>query len=261
MIRLSPTRLRPPRSLVKLPLSAAPWLAAGYLASYLVVGSALFVVATAAILGGAVASQLTVTVPLLIGAAWVIRGCAQVERGRAHLIDRPIPYLYKDVSEPGLSAHLKARCADPTIVRDCAYLVLLFPPLLLLDVFALAVWLVLLGCVTLPLWYAALTASGVTAGQNDVILAIDTLPGSLGVSAVALFLLPFGARLVMSAAQLHLTVAHTVLRPPGDPLAEVKGVLARPGPLASRQGTTGSGSSTDPTPDREAHEPNTGRVG
>ncbi|MFJ8393527.1 sensor domain-containing protein [Streptomyces sp. NPDC094144] len=261
MSRLSPSRVRTPASLVRLPLSAAPWRASGYLASYLVVGSTLFAVATAALLISVVASQITVTIPLLIAGAWVVRGCAQVERSRAYLLDQPIPYAYQDVTEPGLPAHLKARCADPAIVRDCVYLILLFPPLLLLDLLALAVWLVPLALVTLPLWYRAATASGGTAGRIGSDLAIDTLPGALVVAVVAVALLPFAARLVVSAAQLHLTVAQAVLRPPADPLAQVKGVLARPGPLAVLPSPARASSSTAPTLDRETHEPNTGRLG
>ncbi|MEV6684113.1 sensor domain-containing protein [Streptomyces sp. NPDC051130] len=254
MIRLAPSRLRPPDALARLPLSAATWLAVAYLVSYPIVGGVLFAVATAALLGAVVAGQLTVTVPLIIGAAWVIRGCAQVERGRAYLIDRPIPYLYRDVGESGLTAHIKARCTDPAIVRDCAYLVLLFPPLLLLDALALIAWLVPLGCLTLPLWYGNANVSG-------TIPLTGTLPGALAVAVVALGLLPFAARLVVFAAQLHLTIARAVLRPPGDPLAHAKQVLARPGPLAVPRRAPDAGTSIEPTPDREAHEPNTGRVG
>lgn len=88
-------RLHPATSLVRLPLSAAPWLAAGYLASYPLVGGALFAVATAAFVAGVVLSQFTVTVPVIICSVWVIRGCAA-------LVDRPIPYRYREVTEPGL---------------------------------------------------------------------------------------------------------------------------------------------------------------
>ncbi|MEU6612395.1 sensor domain-containing protein [Streptomyces parvus] len=253
--------MRAPDSLARLPLSAAPWLASGYLVSYLVAGSALFAVATAALLVGMVASQLTVTVPLLIVSVWVIRGCAQVERGRARLMDKPIPYAYQDVTEPGLPAHIKARCADPAIVRDCAYLILLFPLLLLLDLLALAVWLVPLAGLTLPLWYESVAASGGTAGRIGTVVPVDTLPGALVVAAVAAALLPVAARAVVSAAQLHLTVARAVLRPPADPLEQVKGVLARPGPLALVPSPTRTRTSTASTPDRESHESHTGRLG
>ncbi|MER5513314.1 sensor domain-containing protein [Streptomyces sp. NPDC048254] len=260
MTRPAPGRLRPPASLVRLPLSAAPWLAAGYLAGYPLVGGALFAVATAAFLGGVVLSQFTVTVPLLVGLVWVIRGCAQVERGRAALVDRPIPYRYSEVTEPGLPAHIRTRCADPAIVRDCAYLILLFPPLLVLDLFALVIWLLSLGCLTLPLWYRATDVSGRLAGEDGMLAWVHTLPGALALALVALVLLPFAARLLLATARLHLTVAQAVLRPPGDPLAEAKGVLDRPGPLSAVPGGLRTGTPTEPTENGESHEPNTGRA-
>ncbi|MGW6905227.1 sensor domain-containing protein [Streptomyces sp. NPDC054940] len=255
-----PERLRPRASLAGLPLSAAPWLAAGYLASYLLVGGALFAVATAAFLGGVVLSQFTVTVPLIICSVWVIRGCAQVERGRAALVDRPIPYRYSEVTEPGLPAHIRTRCADPAFTRDCAYLILLFPPLLVLDLFALVVWLGSLGCLTLPLWYPAIGVSGVMA-EDGMFGWLHTLPGALALALAALVLLPFAARLLLVTARLHLTVAQAVLRPPGDPLAEAKGVLDRPGPLSAVPGGRRTGIPTEPTENRETHETNTGRAG
>ncbi|MFF8290542.1 sensor domain-containing protein [Streptomyces sp. NPDC016309] len=261
MSRLHPGRLRPPSSLARTPLSAAPWLAAGYLASYVVTGTALFAVATAAVLSGVVLSQLTVTVPLIIGTVWVVRACAQVERGRAALVDRPIPYRYHEVTEPGLPAHLRIRCTDPAFARDCAYLVLLFPPLLVLDLSALAVWLVALGGLVLPLWYPAVDAPRGPFGADGPLGWAHTLPGSLAVALAALVLLPFAARLLVGAARLHLTVARVVLRPPADPLAHVKSVLDRPGPLSVVAGGRPTRTPTEPTDKREAHEPHTGRAG
>ncbi|MFI6809920.1 sensor domain-containing protein [Streptomyces luteogriseus] len=260
MSRPVPGRLRPPASLIRLPLSAAPWLAAGYLASYPLVGGALFAVSTAAVVSGVVLSQFTVTLPLIIGSVWVIRSCAQVERGRAVLVDQPIPYRYSEVTEAGLPAHLATRCTDPAFARDCAYLVLLFPPLLILDLFALIVWLVSLGCVTLPLWYWAVEVSGGPAGPDGALSWVHTLPGALALALVALVLLPFAARLLMAAARLHLTVAQAVLRPPRDPLAQAKGVLEGPGPFSTVPGGRHAGTSTEPTENGETHEPNTGRV-
>ncbi|MDQ1015665.1 hypothetical protein QFZ43_002214 [Streptomyces afghaniensis] len=257
----APGRPRPATSLVRLPLSAAPWLAAGYLASYPLVGGALFAVATAAVVGGVVLSLFTVTLPLIIGSVWVIRSCAQVERGRAVLVDRPIPYRYSEVTEAGLPAHLKARCTDPAFARDCVYLVLLFPPLLVLDLFALIVWLVDLGCVTLPLWYRAVDVSGGPAGPHGALSRLHTLPGALALALVALALLPFAARLLLATARLHLTVAQAVLRPPRDPLAQAKAVLDGPGPLSTVPGGRRTGTSTEPMKNGEIHEPNTGRAG
>ncbi|GAA2138652.1 hypothetical protein GCM10009760_20150 [Kitasatospora kazusensis] len=203
--------------------AAEPWRAAGYLASYLVTGPALFAASAAALLLGAVLSLFTFGLPLLVAAALTVRGCAQVERGRAGLLGAPIPAAYRDATGPGLAARIRARCTDPAALRDCAYLVLLFPPLLVLDVLALALVLVPLAGVTLPLWYPSAGAFWPR---------IDTLPGALGTAAACLVLLPFTCYPLVAAARLHLAVAGAVLRPPADPLAEVRRVLAEPGPLA-----------------------------
>lgn len=237
--RRMPRQGNPLRMLV----SAAPWRATGYLAGHIVAGSVFFAVATAAVLVGIVFSQLTVTVALTIGSAWVVRCCAQVERGRAVLVDAPIPYAYQEVTEPGLVGHLKARCTDPVLYRDCCYLILLHPFLLLLDVLTLTVWLPLLTGVSLPLWFWAVEsrqadgsfADGVRLGRSDGTgpgIWIDTWPAALIASAVFLALAMYASYAVVAAARLHLTVAHTLLRPPPDPLAEAKHVLAAPGPLS-----------------------------
>ncbi|WP_200300932.1 sensor domain-containing protein [Streptomyces adelaidensis] len=228
---------------VRMLVSAAPWRATGYLAGYVMAGSVFFAVATAAVLVGIVFSQLTVTVALTIGSVWVVRCCAQVERGRAVLVDAPIPYAYQEVTEPGLVGHLKARCTDPVFYRDCCYLILLHPFLLLLDALTLALWLPLLTGVSLPLWFWAVEsrqadgsfADGVRLGRSDGTgpgIWIDTWPAALIASAVFLALAMYASYAVVAAARLHLTVAHALLRPPPDPLAEAKHVLAAPGPLS-----------------------------
>ncbi|MFF8827734.1 sensor domain-containing protein [Streptomyces sp. NPDC015131] len=225
-------------------LSATPWRATGYLLGYAVTGPVFFAVATAAVLAGAALGQLTVTLALTVGSVWVVRCCAQVERGRAVLVDAPVPYRYQDVTEPGLAGHLKARWTDPAFYRDCCYLILLHPFLLLLDALVLAVWLPLLAGAALPLWFwtvdsrradGTLTA-GVRLGRSDGSgpgVWIDTWPAALAASAVFLALAAYVSYAVVAAARLHLTVAHGLLRPPPDPLAAARQVLAGPGPLSS----------------------------
>ncbi|MCC2274650.1 sensor domain-containing protein [Streptomyces sp. ET3-23] len=256
MTPLPAGRLRCEVPVLRLPFTSAPWLASCYLASYLVAGSALFAIATAAVVGGLVLSQFTVTVPLVIGSAWIIRICAQAERGRTRLAGLPVPYLYREVTEPGLPAHIRIRCTDPAVVRDCAYLVLLYPVLLLLDTVALVVWLTLIAGITLPLWYRAASLG---------LPGVDTLSGTLVTCVVSLAMLPLGALLVVTAARLHLAVAQAVLRPLGDPLAQAKRVLATPGPLSTVPSTVRSGPITStpavPTSDGEAHERDTGPAG
>ncbi|MFI9254354.1 sensor domain-containing protein [Streptomyces sp. NPDC053069] len=244
MIALEPGRRLPVRRHpLRMLLSAAPWHATGYLASYLVTGPALFAVATAAVLLGVVFMQFTLTVALTVGSAWVVRCCAQVERGRAVLVDRPIPYAYQEPPKPGLVEQLKARCGDPAFFRDCVCLVVLFPFLLLLDLLTLVVWLPLLAGVSLPLWFWTITSrqpdgsliNGVWIGgpdDGDPGLWIDSWPAALTTAVICLALALCASYLVVAAARLHLTVTHRLLRPPPDPLAQIKRILAEPGPLA-----------------------------
>ncbi|MEU7482659.1 sensor domain-containing protein [Streptomyces sp. NPDC042319] len=223
--------------------SATPWRAAGYLAGHLLAGTVFFAVSLTAVVAGLVFSQLTVTVVLTVGSAWVVRCCAQVERGRAVLVDAPIPYAYQDATEAGLVGQLKARCTDPAFFRDCCYLILAYPLLLLLDALALALWLLLLTGVALPLWFWAVSSrlaggghkDGVRLGRSDgtgIGVWIDSWPAALIASAVFLLLTMYAAYAVTAAARLHLTVTHTLLRPAPDPLARAKDVLTAPGPLS-----------------------------
>lgn len=239
----SARRLRVHRHPVRMLLSPAPWCATGYLLSYLVAGPALFAVAATALVLGVVFAQFTLTVALTVGSAWVVRCCAQVERGRAVLVDEPVPYAYRAPVKPGLVGQFTARCGDPVTFRDLACLVLLFPFLLLLDLVTLVVWLVLLAGVSLPLWFWILNwrqsdgswITGVWIGGPD-----DGAPGfwiagwpaTLVTAACCLALLLYACYGVVAAARLHLRVARALLRPPRDPLARARAVLAGPGPLA-----------------------------
>ncbi|MEU3712674.1 sensor domain-containing protein [Streptomyces catenulae] len=241
---LTPRRLaraaNPPRMLV----SAATWRATGYLAGHALAGSVFCAVATTALLAGLLLGQLTLTLALASGTAWVVRCCAQVERGRAALVDAPIPYAYQPVTEPGLAGHLKARFTDPAFYRDCCYLILLHPLLLLLDLLTLALWLTLLAGAALPLWFWAVGARqadgsyvhGVRLGRSNGLgpgVWIDSWPAALIASAVFLVLAMYASYAVVAAARLQLTVAHALLRPPPDPLAPARRVLAEPGPLTA----------------------------
>ncbi|MET9360236.1 sensor domain-containing protein [Streptomyces sp. NPDC006632] len=244
MIALRPGRKLPAgRNPLRMLLSATPWRATGYLASYLVAGPVLFAIGALALVLGLVFMQLTVTVALTVGSAWVVRCCAQVERGRAVLVDEPVPYAYREAQKPGLVGQFKARCGDPVTFRDIACLVLLFPFLLLLDLLALVVWLGLLAGVSLPLWFWSINSRqsdgswvrGVWLGgpdDGDPGLWIASWPAALLTAVLCLAVLGYASYLVVAAARLHLTVAHTLLRPPPDPLERAKRILTEPGPLA-----------------------------
>ena len=222
----TPPVRRPPvsRNPLRVLMTAAPWRACGYLASYLVLGSGMFAVTAAAVLGSVVVGQLTLGLPLVVGAAWIVRGCAQLERGRALLVDRPIPHSYPELARPGLAAQIRTRWTGPVALRDCAYLLLLYPPLLALDAAALVAWLAPLAGISLPLWYWTVHPRVLGIRVGNPLAALLFMAAGLALSL-------FAARLLVLAAALHLTVARAVLGPPRDPLAEVRRMLMEPGPL------------------------------
>ncbi|SDL37894.1 Putative sensor [Lentzea albidocapillata subsp. violacea] len=236
-----------PRNPLRLVFSSTPWLATGYLLSYVVVGTALFVVAFSVLATTYALSLLTFGIPLLAGAALVVRGCAEVERKRAELFGDNVAAGYRTVEESGLFAQIKVRWTDPATLRDCGYLVLMYVPLVLLDFVAALVWLSCLFGVTVPLWYWASPRtwhdgefdhgiklgyfpSGADAPQGIGIF-IGDLPTALLVAAAFAVLSLGAAYVVVFAARLHAGVTRSLLGPRIDPLERARRVLTEPGPL------------------------------
>lgn len=234
----------PPGSPLRTLGSAAPWTAAGYLASHAVVGSALFVVVTTVVLTTFGLAVLSIGLPLLIGAALVVRGCAGVERHRLRLTGVPLAVAYRPAARAGLLARIRAAWTDPVVLRDCAYLILLYPLLVLLDLLGLTLWLACVAGVTLPLWFwlnpptwhDGVREPGVKLGYfpadgTGTGVFVGDLPTALWVAAVFLVLAVGVAWLVVAIARLHSWFARRLLGPRQDPLATAKAVLAAPGPL------------------------------
>jgi Putative sensor len=242
-------RLRLRRDPLRLAVSAAPWTGALYLVGYLLVGWILFAMAFASAAVAAVFAITLAGLPLLIACAGVVRGCANFERARLRTaFTRPVKGGYRAVTRPGLIAQVSTRWKDPATWRDLAYLVGLWVPFFILDTVVVTVWLTLLAGVALPAWYWAprndfnngITAHGVPLGYfpngplgpGGTGFFVDTLPKALLAAAgfLVLFLL-FNYVLVATCAA-HARSARALLRPPADPLAEAKDVLAGPGPLS-----------------------------
>jgi hypothetical protein len=160
---------------IRLFFSPAPWAATAYLASYLVIGPLLFAAALTVV---TVAFGLSITVlglPLLIGAALIIRGLSQLERARALIVATPIPYSYAPVDGSGLLAQIRTRWSDRSTLAGCAYLILMFPLLLVVDIVALALWLAFLSGIALPLWYWAIPQTW-NNGKHDRGVMLGYLP-------------------------------------------------------------------------------------
>lgn len=269
--RQSDSRLTLRHNPIGLIFSASLWRSAGYLGSDLIVGSGLFTVALGTGIVAAVLGFTVVAVPLLIGAAEVIRGCAAVERGMLRQVfTEPVRADYPAPGGDGLWKEARARWGRGTIWRDLAWLVGMWPAQLALSVAVLAVWATLFAGVTVPLWYSwakgvcvgycnGPSVSGVLIGDyphgprvpGDHGLYVHSLSTALLAAAgfAVLFLL-FNYVLVASA-RLHAQVARALLRRPADPLAPARAVLAGPGPLGPLVGPvlSGQGPSSSGGPD------------
>ena len=247
-------------------LGAAPWRAAAYLLSSIVVCTVLFAVVVTSVLVAVPLILIGVGIPLLVVAAAVVRAAAHVERQRAALApgvqvveppadgNRAATYAADadprgtDHEPPGLLAAVRRGWGDPTMGPSLGYLVGLFVPLFVLDVVAASIWLSFLGGVTVPLWYWTVpqTFDGVThhglffgwfphgpGGPDAIGLAVDDLPTALAVAGVsALLFAVVACPMVVAAARFHARIAGRLLGPPADPLAGARAVLRSPGPLA-----------------------------
>jgi hypothetical protein len=211
------------RNPVRMFCSAGPWAATAYLAGYLPVGVVFFGACLVVLIVSGLLNITWLGLPLLIGAAAVVRGAATVERHRARLVGAVIPAAYRPVPGTGVFTHLRTRWHDPATWRDCAYLLGLFPALLVLDVVGLAIWLACLAGITLPVWYWSVTKPWDSAPVG--------LPTALLTAVVAIVASLLACYLVVAAARVHRALARLTLGPYVDPLADAKRILAGPGPL------------------------------
>lgn len=238
-------RLDPLRLLV----SPGLWAAAWYLLAYIFGAWILFSIAFTATVTAAVFAITLAGIPLLVAAAAVLRGCASVERWRLRpVFAEPVRGGYRATARPGLLAQVGARWKDRATWRDTAYIIGLWPVFFLLDTVVFCVWVTLLAGVTLPVWYWApksdfdngTTAHGVQLGyfpngphgHGAAGLWVGSLPTALLAAAGFLVVFLLFNYVLVATARAHARVARAMLRPPADPLAEAKRVLAGPGPLS-----------------------------
>lgn len=240
-------RLRAYRNPLRLAVSAGLWSGLWYLVVYLVLGWLLFAVCFTAVTLAAVLAITIAGLPMLIAVRAAIRGCANVERGRLRWVfTHPVRGRYRTLAGQGILARVRTQWRDPATWHDIAYLMGMFIPLMIMDTVVVAVWLVFAAGITLPVWYrfpeqsySHGVAHGVQLGyfpngpngQPGYGLFVNTLPKALLAAACfAVLWLAFNYVLLVTA-RAHATVARALLRPPVDPLAPVKDMLARPGPL------------------------------
>lgn len=256
---------------VGLIFSASLWRSAGYLLGYLLVSGVLFAIAFTSITAALALSITIVATPLLIGAAFVVRGCAELERARLRqALCAPVRGYYRPSDGQGLWREARARWGESTTWRDLAYLVALWPVMFTLDTVVLAAWLCCLAGMTLPLWYSHVAdvcvgncalqgQAGVQIGYfpnggrgaGSQGLYVDSLHNALLAAAGFAVLFLLLNYVLVATARLHSQIARALLQRPADPLAPAKAVLAGPSPLGPLVGAVPSrhGPSSQGQPD------------
>lgn len=242
-------RLPLQRNPLRLAVSAGLWRGAWYLAGYVfLTGWVLFAVTLTAAVSAAAFAVTLAGIPLLAAAAWVVRGCANVERARLRQVfTEPVRGGYRPVTRRGIIAQATTRWRDQATWRDVAYLIGLWVPLFALDTVVLTIWLTLLAGIALPGWYWApestyphgLRVHGVQlgyfphgpSGPGAHGLYVDSLPTALLAAGGCLVVFLLFSYVLVITARAHARIARAVLRAPADPLTQAKEVLIRPGPL------------------------------
>jgi hypothetical protein len=143
-------RLRNPASLL---VSAAPWASAAYLFTYVLLGGVWFLTALALVVTSSVLAVFWAGLPLLYVTFAVVRAMAAIERARARMVCIEFRTSYRSAGRTAARQALRIRLTDGARWRDVIALVLMWPWLLLLDLFALVAWLIPLTLMSLPFWY------------------------------------------------------------------------------------------------------------
>jgi hypothetical protein len=240
------------RNPVRLLLSGAPWKAAAFLAGYVLISGVLAAIALAAAGTGALLAVTLIGVPVMVVVSGAVQFAAGVERARLRpVLAAPLHGGYRQPAKPGVFAAARTRWTDPATWRDLAYLIGLWAPLLALDFTVLLVWVAVLSLVVAPAWYQfpeqdlahGATAHGIQLGYfpngphgpGGYGFYITTLPQAFLAAGCALIAFLLFNYVLVATARAHAVVARNLLRPPADPLADAKTVLAGPSPLGPLQ--------------------------
>jgi signal transduction histidine kinase len=181
--------------------------AVAYLATGIVAGALGFVWSVAATLVVTVLSFTHAGGPVFLGAAWVTRRFADLERRRAAWVRGvPIATPYVPVAGDTAGRRVAAVAAQPATWRDLAWLVLLFPIGLATGVAGVVATVVGLAVVAAPAWAWAVPNPNAPFPMRPL---LTTTAGRFGLAVIGLALLPVALWLVrvLAAGLVRLAVA------------------------------------------------------
>ncbi|MEU5943183.1 sensor domain-containing protein [Micromonospora sp. NPDC047548] len=185
--------------------------ALGYLLTSLLAGVTGFAWSLASTLAVGVISITRLGGPAFLGATWVTRRLAAIERHRAGwLLGAPIGSPYLPVKDGPVLQRIRSIAVQPATWRDLAWLVVLFPLGVAGGIVGIVVAAVELGAVTAPAW-----AWAVPNPNAPFLLkpAMTTTPGRFVLCLLGLALLPVVAWLLRRLAGAQVWAARALLAP------------------------------------------------
>ena len=148
-----------------------------------------------------------VGIPVALGAAYVMRWTAELDRRNAALVfGRPVRGRYRDHRRATFLGRVQATLGDPQVWRDLAWLITHSVVGFVFGVVAITLVGTVVGLAAAPLWY--------WAGPDGIELGIynaDTLPWALVTATLALPLGIITVYLLRVMARFHASLAVELL--------------------------------------------------
>ncbi|MFE9694419.1 sensor histidine kinase [Micromonospora sp. NPDC005806] len=182
-----------------------------YLAAGILAGAAGFVWTVAALVTVGLLSVTQLGGPAFLGAAWVTRRIATVERHRVGwVLGRPLDEPYEPAAPGAVRDRIAAVARQPATWRDLAWLLVSFPLGLVTGVAGVVVTAVLLGAVAAPVWLWAVPNDNAPWPLRPL---LTTTAGRFALCALGLLLVPVAAALLRRLARAVAAAARALLAP------------------------------------------------
>ncbi|MDO3703555.1 sensor domain-containing protein [Micromonospora sp. C28SCA-DRY-2] len=182
-----------------------------YLAAGILAGVAGFAWSVLALVTVGLLSVTQLGGPAFLGAAWVTRRIATVERRRVGwVLGRPLDEPYEPAAPGTIRERVTAVARQPATWRDLLWLLVSLPLGLVTGVAAVVATAVLVGAVAAPAWLWAVPNDNAPWPLRPL---LTTTPGRFALCALGLLLLPVGAALLRRLARAVAAAARALLAP------------------------------------------------
>ena len=149
--------------------------------------------------------------PLFLGATWIFRHFAELERRRARWVSgSTIASPYIPIDAATVWGRVRQIATQPATWRDVVWLLVLLPLGLIGGVAAIVVTAIDLAAITAPIWAWAVPNPNAPALPRAV---MTTPPGRIALTAVGVALLPAASWLLRTLARAQVAAANALLAP------------------------------------------------